>query len=92
MGDKPPMMTARQPGKVLSRFGWTRRPRRGKGGHIGWQRPRPDGGTDYTQIPTHKGKTLPRGMIWGILRQASLSWDGRAKKGKGDFYEIRRAD
>ena len=42
MGDKPPAMNARELGRVLSRFGWTRQPQRGKGGHIGWERPRPD--------------------------------------------------
>ena len=92
MGDKPPMMTALQLGQVLSRFGWTRQPRRGKGGHIGWERPRSDGGTDYTQIPGQEGKTLSRGTMWDILQQASLGWDGQARKGKGDFYEIRRDD
>lgn len=91
MGDKPPAMNARQLGRVLSRFGWTRRPQRGKGGHIGWERPNPDGGTDVTFVPDHRGKALPRGTMWDVIRQAGLGWDGRAKKGKGEFYEIRRS-
>ncbi len=90
MGDKPPAMNARQLGKVLSRFGWTRRSHRGKGGHIGWERPRADSGTEMTFIPDHGSKTLSRGIMWDVIRQAGLDWDGRAKKGKGDFYEIRR--
>lgn len=92
MGDKPPAMNARQLGRVLSRFGWMRRPRHGKGGHIGWERPRPDGGTDFLSIPNRAGGSLPSGTIWKVLKQAGLGWNGRARKGKGDFYEIRRGN
>lgn len=67
MGSKLPVVTARQAMKVLEHIGF--QPIRQSGSHVTYRHI--DGG--WTIVSVHPGKTVPKGTLRKIIRDAGLT-------------------
>lgn len=67
-----PRLTARELIAALQGAGWYEVRGRGKGSHV--QLTHPEHGRKLT-IPYHKGRTLPVGIVRGIIADAGLTVD-----------------
>lgn len=67
---KPPQITGNQLISILERVGFTQT--RQKGSHVQVRRVEDDGKITTFPVPVHKGKTIKRGTLFGILRKANI--------------------